>query len=86
MCCISTETFINEAYSRGLPRGFYDKNTIERIEILLKIGVLNQELKLCDAFRKVLAEVAKGGDIEQFSEVDIKSIVDRHREWYRPND
>ena len=77
---------IGEAYSRGLPLGFYDKNTVERIESLRDCGVLNQDLKLCEAFRKALDEVGKGREVEQFSTGGMRDIVDRYRDWHHPND
>ena len=69
--------------SRGLPTGFYDKATVQRIETLRDIGVLNYELKVGEALRKVIDEMAKGRSVGDFSVEDIKSVVDRYREWYQ---
>jgi hypothetical protein len=83
-------SFIGEVYSRALPNpNFVDNAVQDKIKagfaLLKGWEVLNSHGKLCDSFRKVLADVAQGRDIAQFTVDDCVAVVDRYREWYRPN-
>jgi hypothetical protein len=87
--------FISEVYSGRLPdpnpihlKGPELKSEQEMItkgfDLLKRWGCLNSDGKLCETFRKVLADVAKGRSIVQFSSEDRRGVINRYHEWYHP--
>jgi hypothetical protein len=71
---------IGEAYTIGLPTGFFTQAQVRQITFLREVGVLEPNMRTMTApFRKVLTEAFEEQSDKQ---AIISRIAVRYREWH----
>jgi hypothetical protein len=70
---------IGEAQSRGLPTGFFRKDTARKIDALMLQDIIDRyspaSLKLSAQFRSTLDSIAPGQDFQDFSQHQIERVA-----------
>jgi hypothetical protein len=66
------QTFMMEAYVRGLPTGFWTKDQANRINRLLEAGVLNGDLRVAEDWKERWTIFSRTGELSHVQRTTSK--------------